>query len=72
MACKIRSHSGIRGVTVAQEEVKLSLYADDTTIVLDGSEQSLRNSLQFIYSFCNASGLKLKQFRLTSKQFVYG
>ena len=59
MACKIRSHSGIRGVTVAQEEVKLSLYADDTTIVLDGSEQSLRNSLQLIYSFCNVSGLKL-------------
>ena len=59
MACSIRNHPGIGGITVADEEVKLSLYADDTTLILDGSDESLRNSLQSIYSFCKISGLKL-------------
>lgn len=59
MACKLRIHPHIHGVTVHQEEVKLALYADDTTIVLDGSEDSLRNSMLLVNSFCEISGLKL-------------
>ena len=59
MACKLRTHPHIQGVTVHQEQVKLALYADDTTIVLDGSEDSLRNSMLLVNSFCEISGLKL-------------
>ena len=59
MACRLRSHHGIRGITVSQEEIRLSLYADDTTILLDGSGESLRNSLEVLSDFCKVSGLKL-------------
>ena len=59
MAHKIRQDPSIRGITVEQREIKITLYADDTTVILDGSDQSLENALQLIRSFCNVSGLKL-------------
>ena len=41
------------------EEIKLSEYADDTTLILDGSEESLRESLKLLDNFGKMSGLKL-------------
>ena len=41
------------------KEIKLSQYADDTTLILDGSEESLQESLQIIDYFGNISGLRL-------------
>ena len=32
----------IRGITVKDKEIKLSQSADDTTLILDGSEESLK------------------------------
>ena len=32
------------GVTVNGKEIKLSQYPDDTTLILDGSEQSVKGS----------------------------
>ena len=49
----------IRGITVKDKEIKLSQYADDTTLVLDGSEESLLESLKIIQHFSNISGLRL-------------
>ena len=42
MAEAIRKRKEIVGITVkGKKEIKLSQYADDTTLILDGSEQSV-------------------------------
>ena len=41
--------------------MKISQYADDTQILLDGTEQSLRESLQILKLFYNLSGLKINE-----------
>ena len=49
----------IRGIRVKDKEIKLSQYADDTTLILDGSEESFLESLKVIDYFGNISGLRL-------------
>ena len=46
-------------LTVKDKEIKLSQYADDMTLILDGSEESLLESLKIIEHFGNISGLRL-------------
>ena len=40
-------------------EYKVLQYADDTTIILDGTESSLRATLNLLDAFYNISGLKI-------------
>ena len=40
-------------------EIKLSQYADDTTLILNGNQESLSTALGTIGNFGNVSGLKL-------------
>ena len=49
----------IRSITLHDKEIKLSQYADDSTLVLDGSEHSFLEALKTIELFGNISGLKL-------------
>ena len=44
---------------VNQNEIKINQYADDTTLILDGSKNYLRVSLQVLKRFRTVSGLKL-------------
>ena len=60
MAENVRKTKKISGLTVCGEEIKLSQYADDTTLILDDSEESLRESLTLLDDFGEMSGLKLK------------
>ena len=55
----IRKHNNIKGIFVDGQEIKISLYADDTTLVLDGSRASFQNSLQILEFFRAISGLRL-------------
>ena len=41
-------------------ECKLSQYADDTTMILDGSKSSFFRSLYLLDPFASISGLKVK------------
>jgi len=41
LAQAIRKNSGIRGLLVKDAEIKLSHYADDTTLILESSQKSL-------------------------------
>jgi hypothetical protein len=41
-----------------RKEIKLSQYADDTQILLDGSEKSVRNTV-LLNNFTKISGLKV-------------
>ena len=63
LANAIRQKKEIRGITVKDKEIKLSQYADDTTLILDGSEESLLESLKIIDYFGNISGLRLNSKR---------
>ena len=54
----IRKDSSINGIVIQNNEFKLSQYADDTQIFLDGTEISLRKTLQKLQSFYLMSGLK--------------
>ena len=59
MAKAIRNNKNIKGISVNNQEVKISQYADDTTLILDGSLKSLSYSLDLLDDFGKVSGLKL-------------
>ena len=44
LATTIRKDNGLKGITVGSTECKLSQYADDTTLILDGTQKSLGRS----------------------------
>ena len=45
LAIQIRNNNEIQGIKVRDKEYKLTLYADDSTLLLNGSERSLKVSL---------------------------
>ena len=55
----VRNDNEIRGFKVLDTESKISQYADDTTLILDGSESSLSRSLSLLDTFALISGLKV-------------
>jgi exonuclease III len=59
LSIKIRSNNNIKGITLNNIEHKLSQFADDTTVILDGSEISLNETLLTLQNFSNISGLKV-------------
>ena len=48
----------MKGIRIGNKEVKLFQYADDTGILLDGSESSLLSALHLFEEFAKFSGLK--------------
>ena len=48
MAEAIRKRKEIVGTIVNGKEIKLSQYADDTTLILDGSEQSVKEAVKLL------------------------
>ena len=59
LAIAIRENISIKGISVNNVEIELSQYADDTTLILDGSRESLLSSLAMLDDFSNVSGLRL-------------
>ena len=55
----IRQNKNIKGIKINEQEVKISQYADDTTLILDRSPASLTTSLQILDFFSEISGLRL-------------
>ena len=51
MAKTIGRNTYIKGLVVRDTDIKLSQYADDTTLILDGSEKSLSEALRVLESF---------------------
>ena len=54
----VRRDTEIRGIKLGNSDCKLSQYADDTTMILDGSERSFSRILYVLDIFANVSGLK--------------
>ena len=59
LADAIRKNQNVKGIFVNGNEIKISQYADDTTLILDGSKESLASSLHILDNFQRISGLKL-------------
>ena len=59
LAKAFKRNSSIKGIYVDQEEIKISQYADDTTLILNGSQSSFSAALNTLDDFGEASGLKL-------------
>lgn len=59
LAIKIRQNSKIKGIKINDTEFKISQYADDTSLFLDGSFDALNCTLIELDKFANISGLKI-------------
>ena len=59
LATTIRKDNVVKGITVGSTECKLSQYADDTTLILDGTQKSLERSFAILEKFGEASGLRV-------------
>ena len=55
----IRKNKDIKGISLNGKEYKLSQYADDTQLILDGSEKSLKEALHLLKQYYKMSGLKI-------------
>ena len=59
MALAIRQNSNIKGISVEDNDLKISLLADDSTCFIDGSENSFQSLFDTIDFFSESSGCKL-------------
>ena len=55
----IRKNQTVKGISINGKEFRLSQYADDTQIFLDGTERSLQETLSILNMFYSMSGLKI-------------
>ena len=59
LSAALKFHPGINGVRIDGSEYLITQLADDTTLILDGSETSLENSLNVFRNFQECSGLQI-------------
>ena len=59
LSINIRNNKHIKGIRINQTEFKPSQFADDTSIILDGSEISLNETLNVLSKFSKLSGLNM-------------
>ena len=57
MAILFRHNANMKGITIGNAEYCILQYADDTVLFLDGSEKSLKSSLDLLFQFAKYSGL---------------
>lgn len=59
LSLMLKENKDIKGIKIANIEYKLSQFADDTSLFLDGSEKSLNESIKTLNTYANMSGLKV-------------
>lgn len=59
LSLMLKQNDKLNGITIGGTEYRLSQYADDTTVLLDGTEQSLAEALDVLNIFAIISGLKV-------------
>ena len=55
----VRKNEGITGITIDDTEFLISQYADDTSLILDGTPETLDASLRTLQHFAEMSGLNI-------------
>ena len=61
LSLMLRKKESVKGIHINNKLFLLSQYADDTQIYLDGSESSLRSTLNILHKFYEMSGLKINK-----------
>ena len=59
----IKQKHDIRGIVICDKEHKISQYAEDTTLTLEGSSKSLFAALDTLHLFYKLSGLKINSLK---------
>ena len=59
LAILIKQNKDIKGITIGNKEHKISQYADDTSLALDGTPKSLFSALETLDFFYKLTGLKV-------------
>ena len=59
MSIMIKENNKIKGIVINNEESKITQYADDSEILLDGNRDSFEETFVTIDKFSKASGLRL-------------
>ena len=57
----IQGNPHIKGVNIEGIELKMTQFADDTTLILDGTQHSLQSALNTLEIYGNYSGLKMNK-----------
>ena len=65
----IREEKEIKGIHIGKEEVKFSLFADDTILYIENPKDSIRKLLELISEFSEVEEYKIS--RQKSLAFVY-
>ena len=55
----INNETSLKGIEINGNEFKITQFADDTTLILDGSRESLLAALNVLETFGSISGLKI-------------
>jgi hypothetical protein len=69
LARAIRQQKEIKGIQIAKEEVKISLFADDMIVYISDPKNSTRELLSLINSFSAVAGYKISSNK--SVAFLY-
>ena len=69
LASAIRQHKEIKGIQIGQEEVKLSLYADDMILYMENPKDSTKKLLELIHEFSKVAGYEINAQK--SVAFLY-
>ena len=70
LAEAIRKNSEMKGITVNGREIKISQYADDTTLILDGHKRSFDTSRTVMDMFSEISRLCLNRKTKTEALWI--
>ena len=57
----IQNNNHIQGIKIENLEFKMTQFADDTTLIMDGSQHSLQSALNTIEIYGSMSGLKMNK-----------
>ena len=60
----VMNDKSIKGIMIRQKEIKITQFADDTTIILNGTEDSLQATLNVLEIFGNISRLRVNTEKL--------
>ena len=69
LATAIREGKEIKGIQTGKEEVKLSLFADDTILYIENPKDITRKLLEIINDFSKVAGYKINAQK--SAAFLY-
>ena len=69
LAMAIREEQETKGIKIGEEEVKLSLFADDMILYIDNPKNATRKLLELINEFGKVAGYKINAQK--SLEFLY-